>query len=198
PRYPYSFTVANYREINAFALPGGPIWIHRGAIEAAQNEAQLAGVLAHEVAHLANRHAAEQLSNMMIANFGLSLLQAILGSGKGATTAQIAAQFITTGTFLKFSRDHEREADRTGVDIMRRAGYDPRGMIEFLQGLRERARRDPSGVEVFLSTHPSPSNRIELLEAQMTSRGGRRDSARFRQIRQHLRRLPPARSMPRR
>lgn len=198
PRYPYSFSVANYREINAFALPGGPVWVHRGAIDAAQTESQFAGVLAHEIAHIANRHAADQLTKMMIANLGLGLLHAVLGSGTGATTAQIAAQFIATGTFLKFSRDDEREADRAGADIMQRAGYDPAGMIEFLEVLREKARRDPGDVEVFFSTHPSPQNRIELLQTHVRSRGGRRDHPRFHDIKQHMRGLGSAQSMPRR
>ncbi|HYU79731.1 MAG TPA: M48 family metalloprotease, partial [Vicinamibacterales bacterium] len=74
PRYPYTFDVANYREINAFALPGGPVWIYRGAIDATQNESQLAGVLAHEIAHVANRHAADQITKGTFANIGLSLL----------------------------------------------------------------------------------------------------------------------------
>src|SRR5688500_16292164 len=87
PKYPSSVDVANYREINAFALPGGPIWVHRGLIDAAQNEAQLVGVIAHEVAHVANRHAAEQITKGTFANVGLGLLGAFLGNGTGAQIA---------------------------------------------------------------------------------------------------------------
>jgi predicted Zn-dependent protease len=198
-RYPYSFSVANYKEINAFALPGGPVWVHRGAMEAARNESQFAGVLAHEIAHIARRHAAEQLTKATIANFGLGLLGSLLGHGGGATAAQVAARFLASGVFLKFSRDDEAEADRVGAQIMSRAGWDPRGMVEFMEILRERQRHDPGSVEVFFSSHPSPAGRIERLN-QIVPRlkHGRRDSAQFHAIGQRLRQLPPARSMPRR
>jgi beta-barrel assembly-enhancing protease len=198
PRYPYTFDVANYREVNAFALPGGPVWVHRGAIEIAETEAQLAGVLAHEVAHIAQRHAADQLTKSVAANFGLGLLSALLGNSGGANAAQIAARFATGGVFLKFSRDHEREADRVGAGMMHRAGWDARGMLEFMQLLNRQAGRRAGSVETFFSTHPSPANRVALLRQHAgTLRGGRRDSAAFRDIRTRLRRMPPAPSMRR-
>jgi predicted Zn-dependent protease len=196
PKYPYSYTIANYREINAFALPGGPVWVNRGAVEAARNESQLVGVLAHETAHIAQRHAADQLTKGVVANGLLSLLGAVLGSDGGARTAQIAARFIAGGYMLKFSREDELEADRVGAQIMRRAGWDNRGMLDFMQVLRDRQGRDPSGVEVFLSTHPAPAGRISDLKRIVRS-GGRRDSARFQEVRQRLSRSGPARSMPR-
>ena len=199
PRYPYSFDVANYREINAFALPGGPVWIHRGAVDAARTEAQMAGVLAHEVAHIARRHAADQLTKALVANGLLGLLGAVLGNEGGARTAQIGASLFARGLFLKFGRDDEREADLTGARIMHRAGWDPDGMVEFFQIMRERAKRDPGALEVFLSTHPSPESRaIELRRVTAGLKGGRRDSDRFQQIQKRLGQLPPAQSMPRR
>src|SRR4051812_20940398 len=91
PKYPYRFSVADYKEINAFALPGGPVWIHRGALQSATNESQVAGVLAHEITHVAQRHAADQLTKAMIANWGLTVLGAVLGNTGGAGTAQVAA-----------------------------------------------------------------------------------------------------------
>src|SRR5206468_128625 len=159
-RYPYSFSVANYREINAFALPGGPVWVNRGAIQAAGNEAQLAAVLAHEVAHVAQRHSATQVSNAMVTNLGLNLLGALLGNNGGANAANIAARYVASGAFLKFSRDDEREADRVGAQILSRAGWDSRGMVELLQTIREQEQHDPSSVEVFFSNHPSPKDRV--------------------------------------
>lgn len=196
-RYPYSFSTANYREINAFALPGGPVWVNRGAIEAARTEAQLAGVLAHEIAHISERHAASQLSNAMVTNLGLSLLGALLGNSGGATTASIAARSVASGAFLKFSRDDEREADRVGAGIMARAGWDPQGMIELMQTIHEQEKRDPSLVEVFFSNHPSTNERLASL-AQLVPkrRAGRRDSREFQAIRARLKKLPPAKSMP--
>src|SRR3954452_17024251 len=153
PRYPYSFTVANYREINAFALPGGPVWINRGVLQAATNESQVAGVLAHEIAHVARRHAADQLTKTMIANWGLGLLGAVLGNTGGASAAQVAARLMANGAFLTFSRDDERDADRIGLQIVTRAGWDGRGMIELFQILERESRRHPSQVEVFFTTH---------------------------------------------
>jgi len=200
PKYPYSFTVANYRDLNAFALPGGPIWINRGVLQAARTEAQVAGVLAHEIAHVAQRHAAQQISKGVIANGLLGLLGAVLGNAGGARTAQTGAQLLAGGYMMKFSRDDEREADRVGAAIVRRAGWDPRGMLELMQILREHQGRDPASVEVFLSSHPSPAERVERLRTELrgVKTGGRRDSASFRNVRSALARMPAAPRMPRR
>jgi beta-barrel assembly-enhancing protease len=197
PKYPYSYSVANYREINAFALPGGPVWIHRGTIAAAQNEAQLASVLAHEIAHISERHAADQLTKGLVANGLLGLLGAVLGNDRSAQTAQVAAQVLAGGYMLKFSRDDEREADRVGAGIMRRAGWDAREMIGFMEILRRQQGRDPGSVATFLSSHPAPAERIQLLRGELRGvSGGREDTDQFRQIRARLGRLGPARSMP--
>jgi predicted Zn-dependent protease len=200
PQYPYSFSVANYREINAFALPGGPVWVNRGAIEAAQNESQLAGVIAHEIAHIANRHAAEQLTKGLVANVGLGVLNVFLRgeSGAGADVARVGAGMAANLTMLKFSRNDEREADEKGLVYMARAGYDPRSMAEFMRILRERQGRDPGSVQTFFSSHPAPGERFERLDSQAASLGGgRRDSAQFRQVKARLQRMGPAPSMRR-
>jgi beta-barrel assembly-enhancing protease len=195
-RYPYSFSVANYREINAFALPGGPVWVNRGAIASVGNESQFAAVLAHEIAHVALRHSARQLSNMMVTNLGLSLLGALLGNSGGASAAGVAARFVAGGAFLQFSRDDEREADRVGAGILARAGWDPGGMVDVIRTIREQERRDPTSVDVFFSNHPSPQDRIAGLRRTLPrSRTGRRDTPEFQSIRARLRTLPPARSM---
>ena len=195
PRYPYSFDVANLREINAFALPGGPIWIHRGAIEAAQTESQLAGVLAHEIAHIANRHAASQITKGTVANVGLGLLGSLLGGGTGAQIAQLGAGVAAQSVMMKFSRDAEREADLKGLAYMKRAGYDPRGMVEFLQVLRARQGRDPHSVQTFFASHPAPGERVSRLQQEANRlAGGRRDSASFQQVQSRLDRLAPARA----
>lgn len=200
PRYPYSFTVANYREINAFALPGGPVWVHRGAIQAATTEAQLAGVLAHEIAHISQRHAADQITKALVANGLLGLLGAVLGNDSGgARAAQKGAQILAGGYMLKFSRDDEREADAVGAAMMRRAGWDARGLIEFMETIRREQGRDPNGVEVFLSSHPAPGDRADRLRRELSGKtGGRRDSAEFQQIRSRISRMAAAASMPRR
>jgi predicted Zn-dependent protease len=195
PKYPYSFSIANYREINAFALPGGPVWIHRGAIQAAANESQLAGVLAHEVAHIAQRHAADQLTQRLVADGLLGLLGAVLGNDRSARTAQIGAQVLAGGYMLKFSRDDERDADRVGAEIVRRAGWDARGLIEFMEMLQRQQGRDPGSVEIFLSSHPAPAERATLLRTTVRA-GGRRNSQEFQKIKLRLRQLPAAKAMP--
>ena len=196
PRYPYSFDVANYREVNAFALPGGPIWLHRGTIDAARTESQLVGVIAHEVAHIAHRHAAEQITKGTMANVGLGLLGALLGDGRGSQIAQLGAGFAAQATMMKFSRDDEREADAKALLYMKRAGYDPRGMVEFLQVLRAQQGRDPGSVQTFFSSHPAPGERIRRLQQEANRlAGGRRNSQTFQAIQARLGRLGPAASM---
>ena len=194
--YPYSFQVADYREINAFSLPGGPVWINRGVLHAATNESQVAGVLAHEIAHIAQRHAADQLTKTLLAKWSLGMLGAMLGNAGGAGTAQIAGALVTNGVFLKFSRDDESEADRVGLQIMTKAGWDPRGMIELFEVLRRESNRDPGAVEVFFSTHPSPQDRIAQLTAAARRHGGIHDTAEFRAMKARVLKLPAARKMP--
>ena len=197
PTYPYSFWVADYRELNAFALPGGPVWLHRGILHAATNESQVVGVLAHEIAHISQRHAAEQLTKTTMANWGLGVLGALLGNNGGATAARLAAGFLANGIFLKFSRDDEREADRVGLQMLTRAGWDPHGMVELFEILRREAKRDPGTVEVFFSSHPPPQDRIAQLQAEVAKRrGGRRDSEQFQNIKSRLKRLSPPKRMP--
>lgn len=196
--YPYSFSTADYRELNAFALPGGPVWINRGILAASGNEAQVAGVMAHEIAHVAQRHSAQQITKGTVANGLLGLLGAVIGndSGAGAAAARLAAGVTASSFMLKFSRDDEREADREGVRIMQRAGYDPRGMLEFMQLLAQQQGRSAGAAE-FLSTHPAPASRVRELEQLVAaSGGGRRESAAFRQMKQRLAQLPPAQAMP--
>jgi beta-barrel assembly-enhancing protease len=196
PKYPYSFGVVNYKELNAFALPGGPIYVHRGTIAAARTEAQLAGVMAHEVAHIAQRHAAKQISKGVVANGLLGLLGAVLDDGKGEAAARIGASVVAQSVFMKFSRDDEREADRVGAEIMDRAGWDPHGMAEFMQILQQEQQRRPSSVETFFSSHPSPAGRVRDLQGMVSGRSGRRDSEEFQAIKSRLNSLPAPRTMP--
>jgi predicted Zn-dependent protease len=198
PKYPYSFSIADYKEVNAFALPGGPVWVNRGAIQASASEAQLAGVLAHEIAHIARRHAASQIGKRLVANGLLGLLGAMLGNYGGARAAQAGAQLMAEGYMLRFSRDDELEADAVGVQIVRRAGWDPHGMIAFMETLRRLDARDAGSVAVFLSSHPAPDERVQRLSAEVRGmRGGRRDSVAFGRIHARLRKMPAARATTR-
>jgi predicted Zn-dependent protease len=197
PKYPYSVAIANYREINAFALPGGPVWINRGVLHAAARESQVAGVLAHEIAHIAQRHAADQLTKGVATNFGLGVLGALLGNSGGAAAAQTAAGVLANSMFMKFSRDDEREADRVGLQMLVRAGWDGRGVIELFEVLRREGRRNPRLVETFFSSHPAPGDRIAALQSQVRQwPGGRRDSPEFQRIKARVTKMPPARAMP--
>lgn len=194
-KYPYSFTVADLPEINAFSLPGGPVWINRGVLSRAANESQVAAVLAHEVAHVAMRHGADRLTQGMVAKWGIGLLGALLGNTGGAGTAQAAASVLTGGVFLKFSRAEEREADQVGMTILARSGWSGRGMVELFQVLAREAGRDEGSVDAFLSSHPSPQDRIDYLSTQVKrQKGGTRDSERFRSVKAHLVRVVAARS----
>ena len=199
PKYPYSFHVANYRELNAFALPGGPVWINRGVLHVATNESQVAGVLAHEIAHVAQRHSAEQMTKAIFANFGLGLLGALLGNTGGATAAQTAAGLGANLWFLKFNRDDEAEADRVGLGILRRAGWDGRGMIELFEVLKREQGRNPAAAEVFFSSHPAPQDRLTALRAgAFRARGGVRNTPKFQAIKARLQKMAPPHAMPRR
>jgi predicted Zn-dependent protease len=200
PPYPYSFSVADHRELNAFALPGGPVWVNRGILQAAANESQVAAVLAHEIAHIAERHAADRIATQLVTNGLLGLLGAMLGNDAGgARTARIGAEVLASGYLLTFSREDELQADRTGVGIVRRAGWDPRGMADFLDVIRRAQGRDPGSVEVFLSSHPAPGERATLLRRTIGTRAtGRSDSGEFKAVKARLLKLPPAKPTKRR
>lgn len=156
PRFEYEFHLVNQKEINAFALPGGPVFVNLGTVQAADNEAQLAGVIAHEMGHVYMRHGAELASNQMKAQLGLSVLGALVGRGMGGQLAQLGAQLVATGALLRNSRSAESEADAVGARITYLAGYNPQAMADFFHKLEaEGGARGPQ----FLSDHPNPGNR---------------------------------------
>lgn len=170
--YPYQIKAVNAAEINAFALPGGPMYVNRGLIAAARNEAELAGVLAHEMSHVALRHGTNQSSKAYLGQAGLSILGGLLG--QKSSTSQIVnavGGFGLNAAFLKFSRDDESQADATGAEIMARAGYDPAAMADFFAVLREQQGRDPSKLERFFSSHPAPANREARIRQLATTLG---------------------------
>jgi predicted Zn-dependent protease len=151
------------------------------------------------VAHIARRHAADQITKSLVASGLLGFLGAVLGNTRSARTAQIGAQVLAGSYMLKFSRDDEREADEVGASIMRRAGWDPRGVLEFMETLRRRQGHDPGSVEVFLSSHPAPGERADRLRRQLRgTAAGRRDSAEFHRIRARVKSMAPPHSMPKR
>ncbi len=158
--YPYSIKAVNATEINAFSLPGGPMYVNRGILTTARSEAELAGVLAHEMAHVALRHGTNQASKAYLAQAGLDILGGLLGT-RSSTSKIVNAVggFGLNAVFLKFSRDDEYQADATGAEIMARAGYNPVAMADFFALLRQEQGRDPSKLERFFASHPPPANR---------------------------------------
>jgi Zn-dependent protease with chaperone function len=158
--YPYQIKAVNATEINAFSLPGGPMYVNRGLIATARSEAELAGVLAHEMAHVALRHGTTQASKAYLGQAGLSILGGLLGrSNSTSRIINSIGGFGLNAAFLKFSRDDEYEADATGADMMARAGYNPVAMADFFALLRQEQGRDPNKLERFFSSHPPPANR---------------------------------------
>jgi Peptidase family M48 len=195
-RYPYAIKAVNASEINAFSLPGGPMYVNRGLFEAARSEAELAGVLAHEMSHVALRHGTHQASKAYLGQAGLGILGGLLGKN-GGNTSQIVNAVGGLGlnaVFLKFGRDAEYQADQLGAQIMAGAGYDPVAMADFFGLLRTEQGRDPGKVERFFSDHPPAADR----EARIRDQAGSLRLARsqdvggFDRMRADLRRLSPA------
>jgi predicted Zn-dependent protease len=171
PELPFRFTILNSSIVNAFALPGGQIFISRGLMALAGNEAEVAGVLAHELGHVMARHTAERMNQATLAQVGLTVLGVVTGGSGLANLAGFGAQAYLQG----FSRDQESEADLLGVRYMTKAGYDPDAMTSFLASLREEsmlqarmAGRDPDAVDEFnlMATHPRTIERVKQAQAQ--------------------------------
>jgi beta-barrel assembly-enhancing protease len=190
----YTFEVVNLREINAFALPGGPMFLNRGMIEAAKSDSEVAGVMAHELAHVVLRHGTAQATKAQPFQFGAiagQILGAIVGGREGEIIAQ--GSQIGLGTwFMKYGREYERQADLLGAQIMARAGYDPREMANMFRTIESQGGlRGPE----WLSSHPDPGNRHAAIneEAAKLRIGPRANTAgAFRSARSRLAQLPQA------
>ncbi len=163
--YPYSFTLLNDKNVNAFALPGGPTFVLTGLIASADNEAQLAGVLAHEISHVALRHGTNQASKANLIQLPAMLAGAMVGNGSllGQLT-QVGIGLGANSVLLKFSRSAESQADELGAHIMAGAGYNPIEMARFFEKLQ--AQSGSGGLQ-FLSDHPNPGNRVKAVEAEI-------------------------------
>ena len=188
-KYPYQFKIVNDKNINAFALPGGFVYVNRGVIEAADNEAQLAGVLAHEIGHVALRHGTNQVSKAYIAQAPLSILGGVLGSNSvGSVLAQLGVGFAANSIMLKYSRDAESQADLMGTQIMYDSGYNPNAMVEFFEKIQAESKGRASE---FFSDHPNPDNRISHVQGEIQKLGGvpsgiRGDSSGFQNVKRMM------------
>lgn len=197
PAFDYRFRVVNASDINAFALPGGPMFVNRGMIEASRNEGEMAGVMAHEISHVALRHATAQATKQgsvgnQLGTIGLILGGAIFGGQAGAQAGAIAAAAWQT----KYSRDYETQADILGSQIMADAGYDPRDLANMFQTI---AKQGGGRAPEWLSSHPDPGNRYEKInrEAAMlnVSPNPIKITRDFERVQSRLRGMPPARTM---
>jgi len=192
-QYPFEFHCVNDKAINAFALPGGYVFVNRGAIEAADNEGQLAGVMAHELSHVALRHGTNQATKAMVAETGLGIFGAVFGDSAGGALLTTLGSFTAGGVLLRYSRTAESQADVMGTQVLYDAGYDPRALAQFFEKLdAETKGKNPPE---FFSDHPNPEHRVERVDEEVDKLGGppanaRRDSAEFESIKREVLALP--------
>jgi hypothetical protein len=190
----YTFQVVNVREINAFALPGGPMYVNRGMLEAARSEAEVVGVMAHELSHVILRHGTAQASKATKYELG-ALAGAVLGAIVGGRVGSVISEGTRFGigtAFLRFSREFEQQADLEGTHIMARSGYDPRAMAEMFKTIE---RQGGSSGPQWLSDHPNPGNRIEYItrEASMLRvQNPVTNTSTFEQAQRRLKQMPRA------
>lgn len=199
PAFNYRFKVVNARDINAFALPGGPMYVNRGMIEAAKNEGEMAGVMAHEISHVALRHATAQETKRTSAGNQILAIGAILGGAVvgGEAGAQLGAAAVST-VFLRYSRDYETQADILGAQIMAAAGYDPHDLANMFRTIQNQSGGGGGGGDWF-SSHPNPANRYEKInqEAAALRVNGTpiKITRDFERVQSRLRGMPKAPSM---
>lgn len=200
-QYPFEFHCVNDKSINAFALPGGYVFINRGAIEAADNESQLAGVMAHELSHVALRHGTAQASKASFAQGAAGIFGSIFGGSTGGALLTEGLALGASSVLLKYSRSAETQADVMGTQVLYDSGYDPRGMAQFFEKL-EQVSKGKTPPE-FFSDHPNPDHRLERVDTEIEKLGGtppsaRKDSPEFEAMKREVMALPaPSKSAPR-
>ncbi|HZI17956.1 MAG TPA: M48 family metallopeptidase [Pyrinomonadaceae bacterium] len=198
--FSYSFDVVNARDINAFALPGGPMFVNRGMIEAARNEGEMAGVMAHEISHIALRHATAQATETQKYQIGSVLGQiagAVIGGGVGQVIGA-GSQIGFGAAALKYSRKYETQADILGAQIMARAGYDPRDLANMFRTIQQQG--GGRGGPEWMSSHPDPGNRYQRINQEaallrVNSNSATQDTRAFQQAQGRLRSMGRAPTM---
>ena len=192
-QYPFEFHCVNDKAINAFALPGGYVFVNRGAIEAADNEAQLAAVMAHELSHVALRHGTNQATKAEAAQGILGIAGGLFGDTVGGALMTQLGAFAAGGVLLRYSRTAESQADIMGTQVLYDAGYDPRAMAQFFEKLgAETKGKLPAE---FFSDHPNPEHRVERVDEEIEKLGGtpssmKRDSVEFEAVKREVLALP--------
>jgi Zn-dependent protease with chaperone function len=201
--YEYSFTPVNLKEINAFALPGGPMFVHRGMFDAAAAEGEVVGVMAHELAHVLLRHGTANASKaqnpwLQLGQVAGAIGGAVVGGERGSYIAQ-GTQFGLGTLMLRYGRDFEKQADLLGAQIMARAGYDPRSLARMFETIERESKSSGGGggSPQWLSSHPNPGNRSQYItkEAEMLTIATPADDAEFTLVKNGFSALPPAMTM---
>lgn len=193
----WRFFIVDSKEVNAFAVPGGFIYVNRGLIERTQRMDQLAGVLGHEIGHVVKRHSIKQMQQQQGANMGVTLA-CVLTRVCDSQAGQAAIQVGGTALFAKFSRSDENEADAEGIQNVIRAGIHPNGIPEMFQILMNERASNPSGVEGWFATHPLEEDRIQSTRGMISQinpavlRSLSMDSQRYQQFKARLRAMPPS------
>lgn len=175
---PWHFYVVESNDINAFNIPGGYVYVNKGLIARAGSASELAAVMGHEIMHGVSRHGTERLTKAQ----GVNVLGSILLGRNPGALQQIGAQIAAGGLMARFSRGDESEADRQGLRVLHRAGYDARGMVDVFRTLLATQQSRPSSVQQFFSTHPVTEDRLRAMEQQIRREnltGGRRDDGQF-------------------
>lgn len=194
----WHFYVVNQDEINAFAVPGGYIYVNRGLIERAQNMSQLAGVIGHEIGHVVKRHSMKQMQKAEQANAGTAAICIFAPSVCNSQVGSAAIQLGGAGLFAKFSRDDEAQADEVGVQYTTRAGINPNGIPAMFSILLAERKTNPGGVEALFASHPMEEDRVAATQAQIAKinpaiiSSTTTDSPAFQSFKRRLASLPRA------
>ncbi len=201
PVYEYSFTPVNLKEINAFALPGGPMFVHRGMFDAAASEGEVVGVMAHELSHVLLRHGTANASKAQNPWLQLGQMAGMVGGamvgGQAGSAIAEGSQFGLGTILLRYSRDFEKQADLLGAQIMARAGYDPRALAHMFETIERETQSTGASGPQWLSSHPNPGNRTQYInkEAELLTIPKAADTSGFTPIKTVVAALPPPKSM---
>ena len=183
----YTFKVVETKGVNAYAVPGGFIYVHLDLIRAAKNESELAAVIGHEIGHIVGRHSMKRLTQV----YSIEIIKQLILDEDASKFKKLVADVLAAGLLFRYNRDQERESDFYGVQNIYDAGIAPEGAAGFFETMRSLQRSEPSALQKFLSTHPMPNERVLNVRNQISKlppkSGLRTDSSRFQQVKRRIR-----------